>query len=224
MIEAMRAFVTSCFAAATAAEATASYRRFAASFGFSAIAIVDFAKLEIARDACLRQSLDTAFPPNASNMLSLQSPFEIYGRSADHPFRIDDMANAMEVDPSILRRWLAGDRSDWELVVAPVHRLGKLVLCVFCEGPEPDCSPAALAALHTAAHIVYDRFAALDDTTLSAREAKCLSWSAQGKTYFEIGRILDVSPRTVRADMANSKRKLHARTRAEAIAKVIAGP
>jgi DNA-binding CsgD family transcriptional regulator len=48
-----------------------------------------------------------------------------------------------------------------------------------------------------------------------------LFWAAQGKTYAQIGEILGLSTRTVRADLAKAKVALNARTKAEAIAKAI---
>ncbi len=48
----------------------------------------------------------------------------------------------------------------------------------------------------------------IGDALLTPREVQCLSWVARGKTYVEIGDILEISERTVRAHIENAKRKL----------------
>lgn len=52
---------------------------------------------------------------------------------------------------------------------------------------------------------------------LTARERECLSWAAQGKTSWEIGRILGITERTVNFHVTNSCEKLEVRTRQAAI-------
>ena len=53
---------------------------------------------------------------------------------------------------------------------------------------------------------------------LTAREAECLRWAADGKTNGEIATILDISENTVRYHFKNVLTKLGARSRAQAIA------
>ena len=52
---------------------------------------------------------------------------------------------------------------------------------------------------------------------LTARERECLLWAAQGKTSWEIGRILGIAERTVNFHIANTCAKLDVRTRQAAI-------
>ena len=52
---------------------------------------------------------------------------------------------------------------------------------------------------------------------LTARERECLLWAAQGKTSWEIGRILGIAERTVNFHIANTCTKLDVRTRQAAI-------
>ncbi|MGV7214828.1 LuxR family transcriptional regulator [Bradyrhizobium sp. UFLA05-112] len=47
---------------------------------------------------------------------------------------------------------------------------------------------------------------------LSAREYECVEWAAQGKTTWEIGRILGISHHTVASYLNNAKKKLGVRT------------
>ena len=52
---------------------------------------------------------------------------------------------------------------------------------------------------------------------MTARERAILDWVALGKTDFEIGSILRISPKTVNFHVENLKRKLYASTRAQAV-------
>lgn len=56
---------------------------------------------------------------------------------------------------------------------------------------------------------------------LTKREHDCLHWAAQGKTSWEIGKILDIRERTVNFHIANSCDKLGVRTRQAAITTAI---
>lgn len=57
---------------------------------------------------------------------------------------------------------------------------------------------------------------------LSEREIDCLGWSAQGKSTWDIARILEISERTVKFHLSNATRKLRATNRTEAVARAIA--
>ncbi len=58
---------------------------------------------------------------------------------------------------------------------------------------------------------------------LTNREREVLQWVADGKTYWEIARILDISERTVRHFMARSREKLEAVSNKQAVAKAVVG-
>lgn len=57
---------------------------------------------------------------------------------------------------------------------------------------------------------------------LTPREREVLSWVAAGKSYWEVGRILGISERTVRHFMANSRAKLDAVSNKQAVALAVA--
>jgi len=52
---------------------------------------------------------------------------------------------------------------------------------------------------------------------LTARESECLEWVALGKSDWEIGAILDISPKTVNHHVERAKRKLDVSTRMQAV-------
>lgn len=56
---------------------------------------------------------------------------------------------------------------------------------------------------------------------LAARELECLTWSAEGRTYKEIARLLDISEHTARAYLRSARLKLGCGSIAEAVAKAI---
>lgn len=57
---------------------------------------------------------------------------------------------------------------------------------------------------------------------LSVRERDCLRWASDGKTSWEISKLLNISERTVNFHLDNSAAKLKAVSRQHAIAKAIA--
>jgi LuxR family transcriptional regulator, quorum-sensing system regulator BjaR1 len=54
--------------------------------------------------------------------------------------------------------------------------------------------------------------------TLTPREREVLAWVAQGKSAWEIGKILDIAKRTVDEHVQTAVRKLGAANRTQAIA------
>jgi DNA-binding CsgD family transcriptional regulator len=79
-----------------------------------------------------------------------------------------------------------------------------------------------LLSLYYHAHVA-EQFIATESATVSvtARERECLSWSAQGKTSWEISEILAVSEATVNFHMQNAMRKLEVYSRPHAIVKAV---
>lgn len=61
-----------------------------------------------------------------------------------------------------------------------------------------------------------------DNKPLSRREIECLKWSAEGKTSWEIARILVLSERTIVFHLSNAAQKLGAINRRHAVARAIA--
>lgn len=62
----------------------------------------------------------------------------------------------------------------------------------------------------------------IDGAVLSPREFECLSWAAQGKSAWEIGRILGISRRTAAFHLENAKAKLGVRSIVQAVARLAA--
>lgn len=62
----------------------------------------------------------------------------------------------------------------------------------------------------------------IDGIRLSPREFECLEWTAQGKSAWEIGRILGISRRTVACHLDNVKAKLGVHSNYQAVAQLAA--
>ena len=96
-------------------------------------------------------------------------------------------------------------------------------------GPIERLNALARSLLQIAVHLAFKRAAQLNSepaqenasSNLSARQAECLRWVAQGKTDPEIGIILGVSPRTVRFHLDKAKDKLKVMTRVQAVTKAV---
>ncbi|NOT40952.1 MAG: helix-turn-helix transcriptional regulator [Alphaproteobacteria bacterium] len=217
----MHSYVEASFAALSQTQLSSSYSKLAAELGYSATFILDSAKLETAFASSivfstLHKPVLTAFDAKAP---VVSHPLTRLAGEIDAPFSIHDACELLGLSELEMRRDFPAPIQDAELVIFPVHRRGKLALLVSCSGNTPDQTAAGRALLHTGAHVLYDRYASIGEVPqLPPRQADCLFWAAQGKTYAQIGEFLGLSTRTVRAALAKAKRSLNARTKAEAIA------
>ncbi len=224
MIEALNSYVEASFAALSQTQLTSSYSKLAADLGYSATFIFDSAKLETAFASSivfstLHQPMLTALDARTP---IVSHPLTRLAGETDSPFNVHDACERLGVSEREMRLDFPVPIQDAEMVVFPVHRRGKLALLVGCSGASPDQTAAGRALLHTGAHVLYDRYGSISEgSPLPQRLADCLFWAAQGKTYSQIGEILGLSTRTVRADLAKAKLTLNARTKAEAIAKAM---
>jgi len=62
----------------------------------------------------------------------------------------------------------------------------------------------------------------LQRVELTARERECLLWTAEGKTAWEIARILGITERTVTFHLQNVTQKLNVSNRSHAVARAVA--
>ncbi|TMN94651.1 LuxR family transcriptional regulator [Pseudoalteromonas sp. S558] len=66
-----------------------------------------------------------------------------------------------------------------------------------------------------------DSRTSISNTTLTKRETECLTWAAEGKSSWEISKILGCSERTVLFHLQNAGSKLNANNRYQTISKAI---
>ncbi|MFK5980434.1 MAG: helix-turn-helix transcriptional regulator [Rhizobiaceae bacterium] len=97
----------------------------------------------------------------------------------------------------------------------------------FFHGKQRFTTQTELAEIGYLVHLTSDLLAAehaqnlRKSLVLGNRERQCLDWTAQGKTSFEISKILELSEHTVNNYIVSATRKLGASNRAHAIAKAL---
>ncbi|MCW5746368.1 MAG: LuxR family transcriptional regulator [Alphaproteobacteria bacterium] len=124
--------------------------------------------------------------------------------------------------------------TEWGLkdgFVVPIHGpggyLGLASLVSTRELPPPP--PDLRAWLHIVSFLTHERCRVLEGLNpryqpsepLTARERDCLRWVGAGKSDWEIGRILDISPNTVKFHIDRARRKLGVHSRAQAVARLV---
>ncbi len=120
-----------------------------------------------------------------------------------------------------------------EGVCVPIHGPGAYLVLGSYAGAAPDTSAEAMAELHLLTLHAHVRLAALHarrpaapaeatGAALSAREIEALACVFSGLTDAGIGRTMGVGERTARFHVDNARRKLGAKTRAQAVAAAFA--
>jgi len=150
-------------------------------------------------------------------------------QASDRPFLMSQVRESMGNAPR--KGWwhtLPGESQHKDGLVVPIHVDGELAWGVGFTGHDPDVSQAVQSVLSAAVHAAYDRFQELLDSNtasspLSPRESECLRWVIEGKSDCEIGKVLEISPRTVRFHINNAKTKLGVSTRIQAVVKQAGG-
>lgn len=157
-------------------------------------------------------------------------PFTLRAQGSDKPFVMSRVKRDLGGDVDAEAWWAALPPHMLHLdgIVVPVHVDGELAWYSGFAGRDPDLSQRTLSVMSAAVHAGHARFRELlDDKTprspLTSRESECLRWVADGKTDVEVGKILEISPRTVRFHINNAKIKLGVATRIQAVAKRAGG-
>lgn len=120
-------------------------------------------------------------------------------------------------------------------ITVPVHgSMGEVSLLSFAGRDKLPASKAAqVALLHRAqwfathVHETTRRVALSKESVtpsrpqLTHRETECLRWTSEGKTAWEVSRILNISERTVVFHLQNAARKMGVHSRSHAISRAI---
>ena len=153
------------------------------------------------------------FDPNVRRALSSDRPFEWNLSSGESRER-----RVREV-----MRFLA-DFGFKRGFVVPIHTAGRLEAGVGMVGDKLDFPAGTKPGLHVMALYAFDRICQLVATeaeempSLTKREREVLAWSAQGKSAWEIGELLQLTKRTVDEHARTAMRKLGAANRTHAVA------
>ena len=125
-------------------------------------------------------------------------------------------------DATIERGWTDG-------FVAPIHGPGGYYGLVVLAGRERPMTAELRYHLYMLCFRAHERCRELSgapasvagEAPLTARELECMRWVAAGKTDWEIGAIVGLSPLTVKSHVNEARRKLGAKTRSQAVARLM---
>lgn len=124
--------------------------------------------------------------------------------------------------------------TEWGLrdgFVVPIHGPGGYlgVASLVSTRELPPLASELRAWLHVVSLLTHERCRTLEGRNpryqpiepLTTRERDCLRWVGAGKSDWEIGRILDISPSTVKFHVERARRKLGVHSRAQAVARLM---
>lgn len=148
-----------------------------------------------------------------------------HARTAFEPFRFSDapysvtQARGHERFMQALRSYGIG-----EGMVVPVGRTAHIPACVWLAGESPELHDDAMQVIQLIGLFAASKAHALSrrqddsDPLLTAREREVLVWAAQGKSAWEIGKILRIAKRTVDEHTQIAARKLGAANKTQTVA------
>lgn len=207
-----------------------SVKDYAARFGYSHLVVVEVARMVGGvREAVMYSDASAELLTAIDGEVPCKDhPLAAHALRTQIPFLISDLRGLpMHKD----ERWteLMSDvtkRGDGLCI--PVWRAGEPVAGFAFGGENPDTSGLARAMLQITATAAIERAFELRQgkgagaaMTLSVRETQCLRYVAIGHADAEIGKMLGISPRTVRFHVDSAKNKLGVSTRVQAIAKAL---
>lgn len=111
----------------------------------------------------------------------------------------------------------------------PIHGPGGYFALVTMGGNPGEIAQGLRSRLHLYSFMVHERCRTLTGLSpvaapqarLTSRELECLRWVAAGKTDWEIATIMGLSQTTVKTHVDHGRRKLGARTRPQAVARLV---
>lgn len=225
--EALKDLATQLSMASTGEEIGRALLRVAKRFGLENSTILDVTKLFNRVGPALIFSSRGADFVEAFNLTRplLHHPITQLARKWERPFLLSELRKAMRLESEERAAALLPENmKDLDGLIVPVHEDGELTWLVTFLGRDPDLRQATQSVMSAAVHAGYSLFQKLiahevPQSPLSPRESECLGWVAEGKTDSEVGKILEISPRTVRFHINNAKTKLGVATRIQAVTK-----
>jgi LuxR family quorum sensing-dependent transcriptional regulator len=202
-----------------------SFQRFVESMGFSSFTC---AKVASSRELDASRILATTRPPG------FLETYLARGYSKHDPMLREVLASQRPVQWSEVARRRPLTRAERDVLrhaarfgledgfAVPVRDAGGFVGLINVAGPAIDLDEEIRALLILVAPYVYQRFCGLKESAngsqgLTPREAEVLSWIAEGKSDWQIGRILGISRKTANYHIENVKRKFGVASRIQAL-------
>ena len=110
----------------------------------------------------------------------------------------------------------------------PIHGLSGMESAVSLGGLQPDLTPRARAAVHLMGVYAFNTTrrilqpgSDIKTPLLSAREREVMSWTAAGKSAWELSCILNISANTANKHISAATRKLNAVNKTQAVAEAL---
>lgn len=203
---------------------------FAGRFGYTNVVAIDAGRLAAGVGGAvffsdtpreLLQSIDR-------QLVYAEHPIVLRSLRDPSPFLISELRNEPTEQGKLWTELLADVVKRGDGLVVPVYQGTEPRGGINYGGEKPDTSALARGMMQVMSHAAIDR--AIDLRTgnasatlqgLSVRESQCLRYVAIGHPDAEIGKILGISPRTVRFHVDSAKAKLGAATRIQAVAKAL---
>lgn len=217
-------------AASTPASLWASVKDYVGRFGYTHLLAIDAAKLVGGiREAALYADTPGELMSTIDRELVYeQHPVVQRALKCSTPFLVSEMrAEPLHRNQRWTQLMVDAVRNGDGLVL-PIHKGDDPVAGLNLGGERPDTTGLARSLLHIVGHAAVDRAFELREgkrpsggSNLSVRETQCLRYVAIGYPDAEIGRILGISPRTVRFHVDSAKAKLGVSTRVQAVAKAL---
>lgn len=114
-------------------------------------------------------------------------------------------------------------------LLIPINGFGNEFACLLLAIPELTTQPETLEKLGwywlMLSPLIYDKYHKLfkdhQKNTMTKRELECIKWAAEGKTSWEISKLLSISQRTVDFHLANCITKTDSINRQQAVVKCV---
>jgi LuxR family quorum-sensing system transcriptional regulator CciR len=160
-----------------------------------------------------------------------KDPVLLYTPEIENPFLWDWLSTAFRLDRAqrtVMQQAREAGLKDG--VGVPLHGpQGNVCLVSFAAGnahPGPAAELRKLGVLAAQFHAAYSEIGRTEIdrhsvAALSERERECLQWIANGKSSWDVGRILNISEYTVNYHVRNTFRKLDTNSRIAAVVKAI---
>jgi LuxR family transcriptional regulator, quorum-sensing system regulator BjaR1 len=158
----------------------------------------------------------------------------IQARQSVHPFFWTDVVP--KKDNELVSAAIMGEAHEFGLtdgLLVPIYSLNGDQSCISMAGKTIDKRYRVKQVMHMISMYVHHRAISLHEhvkpsrameaVRLTLRERECLQWAACGKTDWEMGRILQISEKTVALYVGSAMKKLSSANRTQAVAKAILG-
>jgi LuxR family quorum sensing-dependent transcriptional regulator len=207
---------------------TGMFRDVASRFGFSSLGIND---LPLVGDGANPIILTESTPSNFRECYIAEGFYLVdhicaRARMAREPFRYSE-APYPQTQATKHHRFMQALNTFGmgKGLVVPLGRPANIPACVWLAGEDPNLDDDAKQAMQLVALFATGMARVLSGPPdvgrrtfkLTGRECDVLTWAAQGKSAWEIGKILNITKRTVDEHMQNATRKLGALNRTHAI-------